>query len=236
MKRLLFALSLCFATFAYAETELAAPTRQFTDFANVVSSEVALDTEVRLNQLKESDSTEFVVYIAPTLDTESSLEDYTQRTAQRWGVGSKEKNNGLILFLFAKDTEGYKRIRFETGYGLEGAFPDAKAKLIIERVIVPLLKEGKWDEAVQQGVDAAIKEIKGEYVAPKSEGAGFFIKLAIFAAILWLICLCIWPRKTLHFTAEIGDALLTSSKSSGGSGGYSGGGGSFGGGGASGRA
>jgi len=236
MKKFLLVLSLFCATFAFAETDLAAPTRLFTDKANVVSSDVALDVEVKLNQLNEATTTEFAVYIVPTLDTESSLEDYTQRTAQRWGTGKADKNNGLVLFLFAKDSEGYKRIRFETGYGLEGAFPDAKAKLIIERAIVPLLKEDKWNEAVQAGVDAAIAEIKGEYEVPKApSNAKLYLKLGAFLFGIWLVCICIWPKYTWEITCMFLDVLLTSSKSSG-SKGYSGGGGSFGGGGASGKA
>lgn len=242
MSRLIYiALFLALVAFATAETKLPAPTRHFNDLAGVVSPEVATDLETRLVELEKNDSTQFVVYIYPKLDTESSMEDYTQRTAQNWGIGQKGKNNGLILFLFAKDSEGYKRIRFEVGYGLEGVMPDATAKLIIEREIVPALKASDWNAAVSKGVISSIAAIKGEYKAPakKDGGVTLFWILVIGVGSIWLICFICSPRGTLSITGDILDVVVSSgSKSSrGGSGGsWGGGGGSFGGGGASGRA
>lgn len=237
MKRLLFVgLFILSAIFSVAETALKAPTQHFTDYAGVVSQSVASSLNNKLAALEKSDSTQFYVVIYPTFQSESSLEDFTQRTAQAWKIGQKGKNNGLILFLFANDGKGHKLIRYEIGYGLEGVFTDAKSKLIIEKEIVPALKVNNWTAALNAGIDSAVKEIKGEHTVAKKESviSGWKIWVIGCIIIVWIICLCIAPRPTLELTGDILNIVLIIATA--GKGGSSGGGGKFGGGGSSGRA
>jgi uncharacterized protein len=242
MKRLLaIGLFLVSAVFVMADTLPAKPAAHFNDYAGVVSTEVAKALDDKLAALEKSDSTQFVVAVYPQLPEGVSLEDYTQKTAQSWQVGQKGKNNGLVLFLFANDGTGHKAIRYEVGYGMEGVFPDATAKLIIERNIVPALKRGDWNAAANAGVNAAIAQIHGEYKAPAAVQSGFGWKIyAIFVIIgIWVICLCVAPRITLELTSDILNIIIciaSAGKSGSSGGGFKGGGGSFGGGGASGRA
>ncbi len=64
-----------------------------------------------------------------------------------------------MILLVAKHD---RRLRIEVGYGLEGAIPDARAKRIIERRIVPRLKGGDFVGGVTAGVDALIILMRGE--------------------------------------------------------------------------
>lgn len=236
MKRIFISvLFLVSAIFAAAETALKAPTQHFTDHAGVVSKELASQLDSKLAALEQSDSTQFYVVIYPKLDTESSLEDYTQRTAAAWKVGQKDKNNGLILFLFVDDGTGRKAIRYEVGYGLEGAFTDAQSKLIIEKEIIPALKVNNWSVAVNSGIDSAVKAIKGEHAQDGVKKDTSVLKMWMLYVIIgvWLVSLCFAPRLTLELTGHILNIVLA--LASGGKGGSSGGGGSFGGGGSSGR-
>ena len=62
-----------------------------------------------------------------------SLEDFTVRAAQAWRVGRKDWDNGAILFVFVDD----RKMRIETGYGLEGALPDQLAARILDLEVRP---------------------------------------------------------------------------------------------------
>ncbi len=213
-----------------------APTKHFTDNANVVSKEVVETLDAKLTTLENTDSTQFYVVIYPKLEQGSSLEDFTQKAAQSWKIGQKGKNNGLVLFFFADDGTGHKLVRYEIGYGLEGRFTDGGSKLLMEKGIIPNLKTNNWNAAVNAGVNGAIGQIKGEYKATKSTSthSGWYYFGIIFF-IVWVICLILIPRITWSITGDLLNivfAIACGGKSDSGS---SGGGGSFGGGGSSGR-
>ncbi len=96
----------------------------------------------------------------PSLEGEDAF-DYSLRIAEAWGIGSGEKNNGVLLYAAMQDRE----VRIQVGYGLEGAIPDALAKRIIERHIVPNFKQSRYYEGVNEAVDALMAASRGEYEA-----------------------------------------------------------------------
>ncbi len=238
MKRWLsISLFLLAATLGFAANIPPAPTQHFTDYAGVVSKEVVATLDANLANLEKTDSTQFYVVIYPKFDGSTSLEDFTQKTAQAWKIGQKGKDNGLILFLFADDGTGHKLIRYEIGYGLEGRFTDASSKILMERAIVPNLKAGNWNAAVNAGVNGTIAQIKGEYTVTKEKTSwGWKIWACVFIMGVWLVFLCIAPHSTLSITGDILNLIIIiASGGKSGSSGSSGGGGSFGGGGSSGK-
>jgi uncharacterized protein len=87
------------------------------------------------------------------------LEDYTVRLYRAWKVGLQGKDNGAVLFVFVKE----HKLRIATGYGLEGALPDAICKRILDDEITPRLKQGDFDGGMTAGVNAMIAATKGEY-------------------------------------------------------------------------
>src|SRR5688500_3317279 len=97
------------------------------------------------------------------MQTDSSIEDYTYRVAERWGAGKRGRNNGVVLFVFVND----RRLFMQVGYGLEGALPDALARRIIDREIKPRFRAGDYDGGLVAGVDAIIAATKGEYRADR---------------------------------------------------------------------
>jgi uncharacterized protein len=190
------------------------------------------------------------------METESSIQDFTYRIAETWGVGQKDRRNGAVLFVFIAEHKMF----IQVGYGLEGVLPDAICKRIIAEEIAPAFKAGHYDEGLTAGVDAMIKATRGEY-----QGSGrtagdrkhsrnnipglFFLGFVILTIVLQFIGR--GRRGTVYGSSGRGFAsgmlwgLLGSLGSSGGGGsyrggdgggggGFSGGGGSFGGGGAGG--
>jgi len=139
------------------------PDRYFNDYASVVSKEAAQRFNEQLAQFERETSDQVVVAVFPKMQSDSDIADYTQRVAQAWGVGQKERRNGIVLFVFIQD----RKIFIQVGYGLEGALPDATAFDITERRIKPLFRNGDYQAGLATGIDLICKAIRGEY-----EGSG----------------------------------------------------------------
>lgn len=130
------------------------------DYAQVLSTTDINHLNRRLQQYELLTSNQVVVAIFKSLEGES-IEDFSIRLAEKWKVGQRGKDNGVILSIFIQD----RQMRIEVGYGLEGALPDALAGQIITREISPAFKEGKMSEGITLGVNAIMQAIQGEYEA-----------------------------------------------------------------------
>ena len=231
-----------------------APPRYFNDYAGVVSRPVADRLNAQLEQFERASSNQLLVVLYPKMESDSSVEDYTVRVAQAWQAGQTGKNNGAVLFSFMQEHKLYLQV----GYGLEAVLPDATAKRIIEREIVPRFRAHDIDGGMTAAVNAMIAAAKGEYQGtgrtvadrghPKTPAAGL-IALLIFLAVIMIIVRAIRraarnplvllnPRRrglgTNWWMGGGGAGGGSSWGGGGGGGGFSGGGGSFGGGGAGG--
>ena len=224
-----------FATFAHsAETIPPAPRDHFNDYAGVVRSDTARQLDAELTQFERDTSNQLVVAIFPHMQSDSSIEDYTVRVFQAWKVGLKGQNNGAVLFIFSQD----HKLRIVTGYGLEGALPDARCKQIIENEITPRFRSGDFTGGVTAGVHAMIAAAKGEYrgtgrtVADQSDSNGVGFGFGGLIVILFIIGIlrAVFRRNTLYGRRGYGSPWIsTGGWSGGGSGGWSGGGGGGGG-------
>ena len=220
------------------------PDRYFNDYAGVVSRETANRFNEQLAQFERETSDQVVVAVFPKIQSESDIADYTQRVAQAWGVGQKERRNGAVLFVFIQD----RKMFIQVGYGLEGALPDAIAFDITERRIKPLFRTGNYEAGLATGIDLICKAIRGEYkgsgktVAEQNRGSGVsgFLPFIIFVIVLIIISRVIRRMGGYSYSSRGGGPVFIpggggwSSGGGGGGGfsGFSGGGGSFGGGGA----
>jgi uncharacterized protein len=239
--------SCCFA--AAAEVLPPTPANHFNDFAGVVRPETVATLNRELAQFERDTSTQIVAAIYPSMQSGSSVEDYTVRVAQKWGVGQKDRKNGAVLFVFQQSRD----IRIVTGYGLEGALPDALAKQIIENEIAPRFRAGDFDGGLAAGVRAMMAAVRGEYrgtgrtAADSGAGSrgrgGLFVSLMVFIFIASLMRAAsrrsvVYGRRGRNTMWLGGGPWGGGGWGGGGSSGggtFSGGGGSFGGGGAGGK-
>jgi uncharacterized protein len=132
------------------------PSHWATDTAGFLKPQTVASLDARLRAYESSTGHQVLVYVAPTTGT-TPTEDWTVRAFQRWKVGRKGLDDGLVLFVFPTD----RKVRVEVGYGLEQTVPDATAARII-RDITPLLKAGRPDDAVTTGVDEILGAIAGQ--------------------------------------------------------------------------
>jgi uncharacterized protein len=227
------------------------PPAYFNDYAHVVSKEAALRFNEQLAQFERETSNQVLVAIWQSFPSQSSIEDFTQRAFQSWGVGGKA-NNGAVLFVFVND----HKMRIQPGYGLEGALPDITASEIIAHAIAPHFKANDYEGGLASGITAIFAAIRGEYQgtgdtvqqrqrAPASSGCGPLGFIVMLIVILMIIRL--GRRRGGYGYTSLGGPFISSgwgsgggwsggssSSSGGGFSGFTGGGGSSGGGGASG--
>lgn len=135
------------ATPSQADPKYPQPTGFVNDFAGLLPANVKQDLENRLRQYAKETEIELAVVTVNSLE-DLTVEEYTLGLAQKWGVGNKKKDSGII-FLTAPNE---RKTRIEVGYGMESDLTDAKAKELIESQIIPLFKEKKMAEGVAAGV------------------------------------------------------------------------------------
>jgi uncharacterized protein len=233
-----------------AETLPPPPAAYFNDYAGVVSAADAQRLDAKLRAFATETSTQVVVTVFKNLPS-PSLEDFTVRAAESWRVGRKDWDNGAVLFVFVDD----RKMRIETGYGLEGALPDQLAGRILDEQVRPRFRTGDWAGGLEAGVDGIIAATRGEYKAPpkKSEGVPVVAILIIVLFVVLFLWLASQGSRNVYVGRTYGRQGWRRDRgywgdsnsrggggwsgggggSFGGGGGFSGGGGSFGGGGAS---
>ena len=227
------------------------PARLVNDYAGMLTDDQKQSLESKLVRLDDSTFTQIVVVIVKSLDGQD-VADAAIALGRSWGVGNKKNNSGVVL-LISKDD---RKLNISPGYGLEGALTDAECNDIIQDIIRPNFKENDYYRGIDQGTDAIIQAVKGEFNTPhasKSIGKGGIKTIFIIIVIIVVLILKsgrgggggMMSRRGSGFWGPfiLGNMLGGSGSggswggggSSGGGGGFGGfGGGSFGGGGSSG--
>lgn len=204
------------------------PNRLVNDYANILSTSQVNALEQKLVKYDNETSTQIAVVTIQSLEGDD-LFDYSQRLAESWGIGGGENDNGVLLFISIAD----RKIRIHTGYGAEGALPDAIAKRIIENEIKPAFKAGDYFSGLNAGTSAMMEALAGEYTAqPKEKKRGFPYGLLIFIGIFILYSI-FGRRRSYTGYGNSGRRYyggpFIGGGFGGGSGGFGGGGGGFGG-------
>lgn len=226
------------------------PTQYVVDAAGILSPQVVAALNQRLEAFERETSNQVLVATFPKIPDGYALEDFTQRTAEAWGVGQSKDDNGAVLFVFPND----RVTRIEVGYGLEGTLPDVLTKRIIENELLPSFRAGDFNTGISRGANAILQATRGEYrgsgrtIADRREEAdGSWLIFLLFILLLLMIVAAnrnlarrgtlYGPRgrRTVWIPPVGGGWTGGGGGGSFGGGGFSGGGGSFGGGGASGR-
>ncbi|MBI3335214.1 MAG: TPM domain-containing protein [Candidatus Portnoybacteria bacterium] len=124
-----------------------APSGFVNDFASILSPEFRASLEQDLQDFEKETDAEIAVATISSLEGEP-IEDFAVKLFEEWGIGKKEKNNGVLL-LIAKDE---REVRLEVGYGLEPYITDGRAGRIIRDEITPHFRNGAYDEGVKEAV------------------------------------------------------------------------------------
>jgi len=128
-----------------------------TDLTNTLTPEQKSTLENQLNAYEKARGTQIAVLIVSSTQPEV-IEQFSIRVVEQWKLGRKKIDDGLLLII-AKDD---RKLRFEVGYGLEGALTDVTTKRIISEIITPYFKQGLFYEGINAGLSKAIQIINGE--------------------------------------------------------------------------
>ncbi|MCD6201488.1 MAG: TPM domain-containing protein [Bacteroidales bacterium] len=140
------------------------PPRLVNDFTGFLKPQETQALENKLEQFARETSTQIAIVIVPDLHGYDKA-DYAQRLAERWGIGQKGKNNGALILVKPKTAHEKGEVFIATGYGVEGAVPDAIAKRIVEYEIIPEFKAGKYYAGLDKATTRLIELTRGEYTA-----------------------------------------------------------------------
>jgi uncharacterized protein len=218
------------------------PPRLVNDFAGVMSQGQAQQLEYKLVNFNDSTSTQIMVITVKSLNG-MTKEEFADRVGEKWGVGQKGKNNGIVVLVKPKYDNEKGEVKISTGYGVEGAVTDALSKRIIENEMIPSFKAGDYYTGIDRATTRLMELTRGEYTADQYMKATKGDNWGIFIPIIIIILIIIFMRRNSgnHFTTgskgtslwtAIWMASMMGNRGGGGSwGDFRSGGGSFGGGG-----
>lgn len=152
------------------------PPRLVNDYAGLFSGAQKQQLEDSLVAFDRATSTQIAVVTVNDLDGYAASE-YATRILEKWGVGQKDKDNGVVMLLKPRNEYGGGEVFIAVGYGLEGALPDVTAGRIIDNEMLPYLRLSPPDyfAAVAAGTAAVRAAVRGEYKAsPKLKGGDTF--------------------------------------------------------------
>lgn len=154
------------------------PPRLVNDFAGALSAGDRETLEQKLRAYNDSTSTQFAIVIVRSYNGYDRA-DYTFQLANKWKIGQKEKNNGLLITVAIDDRKYF----IATGYGLEGSVPDAIARRIGENYLKPNFRENNYYQGLDEATTYLASLPAGEFKADKNrsdnDGGGSWVVILV---------------------------------------------------------
>ncbi|WP_076498355.1 TPM domain-containing protein [Belliella pelovolcani] len=169
------------------------PPKLVNDFSNTLSDLEIRKLESKLLAYNDSTSSQVSIVLINSVGP-YDISDYAFQLGDRWGIGRKEKDNGILILAAMKD----RKVFIATGYGMEGAIPDALAKRIVDQLIVPNFRMESYYTGLDKATDMIFKLASGEYQADKvtsSGNSGGALLMFLFFIFIFVILPMIKNRK-----------------------------------------
>lgn len=185
------------SVFAQGVPNKPSPARLVNDFAGLFTASEIRHLEDSLVAFDRATSTQIAVVTLNDLGNYAPS-DMAFKIMDSWGIGQKDKQNGVLILLKPRNSYGRGEVFIATGLGLEGVLPDGKATRIIDREMMDYLKRGQYFKAAQAGAQAVRDTVRGEYTADKADqvsGWGAFIGLGLFVILFVLLFIFMGKHK-----------------------------------------
>jgi uncharacterized protein len=144
------------------------PPRLVNDFARFLTAEEVNTLERKLVAFNDSTSTQIAIVIVPSLGGYDKS-DYAQRLAEKWGIGQKGLNNGVLILVKPKTADSKGEVQIAQGYGLEGAIPDITCGEIVDYEVLPAFQSGDYYGGLNSATNTIISLARGEFTAAQYE-------------------------------------------------------------------
>jgi len=172
------------------------PTGYVNDFADIISAGVEQEMTSLAVELERKTGVEIAVATVPDMGGDV-IDSYANRLYESWGIGKAGKDNGVLILLALEE----RKVKIETGYGLEPILPDGKTGGILDEYVIPDLRRGDYGRGLYRGMAAVagviaedagiemtgIPAMTGRGGTSREEGrfgGGLFILLMIFLIII----------------------------------------------------
>lgn len=190
----LFVLFFCCTNIIFSQDYLPKiPSEQTSvyDQAKMMSGFEQKSLEQKLIKYYDSTSTQIVVLTVNSLEGRE-IAMYATELAHKWGIGDKDKDNGILILASKNERE----ITIRTGYGVEHLLTDALSRRIINNIITPEFKKGNFYGGFDNATTTIMQIMSGEYQGePKSNSKGEGIPIGLIIFIFFIIMMILSRRK-----------------------------------------
>lgn len=175
----------------YAQNDLPnrpKPARLVNDFTQTLNANEVRSLEQKLENFARNTSTQIAIVFVSSFNG-YDLVEFTERLGEKWGVGQKGDNNGVMIVIRPKSRQANGRVHITVGYGLDGVIPDAIAKRIIEKEMMPFFKRNDYFGALNNSTNVLISLSKGEFSSDeynqRTQGNGFGFLVPLFGILFF---------------------------------------------------
>jgi uncharacterized protein len=125
--------------------------------------------------------------------------DLATEVGHTWGIGWKDKGNGIVLLVKPNGPPGERVVYIAVGYGLEPVVPDVTAKRIVRDEIIPLFQQQRFHDGLDRGTDLLMALAKGEYDEAVRGRERFPWPVAVFMLVTFLIVFFSWRGQVKRY-------------------------------------
>src|SRR3989344_1997451 len=140
----------------------AKPSTYVNDYAGMLSPDQVATLETKLENYEKQTTNEIAVVTIPSLDGDV-IENVAQDIFTKWGIGKKDKDNGVLLLISFAD----RKTRIQTGYGVEGDLTDIGTSYIQSDIITPAFRNGDYFSGIDGAIDKIIQALGGSNIVPE---------------------------------------------------------------------
>jgi len=170
------------------------PPRMVNDFSGLLEAGDREQLETKLQDFYYETSTQIYIVILDDI-AGYDISDFTFRLGEKWGVGTKGKDNGAVILLNPSPDRQHGDVFIATGYGLEVAVPDITAHHIVDFEMIPYFKQLDYFRGLDAASNTLIELTRGEYTADEylqrnqTEEGSVIPKIIFFAFIIfaWIV-------------------------------------------------
>lgn len=173
------------------------PFRLVNDFTGLLPEDRQHILNSKLQAFNDSTSTQ--IYVVTYNDLQGyTIDEFGAVLGQEWGIGQKGRDNGILMLISPEN----RKMTIQTGYGLEGAVPDAICKRIIETEMAPAFREGNYYEGIDKAVSTLMSLTAGEFTAEeykkKTDSGGGFVPVIFLLIIFFIVFSSMASRRRLY--------------------------------------
>ncbi len=169
------------------------PPRLVNDFAGLLSSTEVNSLERKLVAFNDSTTTQIAIVIVKSLSGYDKA-DYAQRLGEKWGIGQRGSNNGVLILVKPKTPDSRGEVFITAGYGLEGVIPDIICAEIVDYEVLPAFRIEDYYGGLNSATNILMSLARGEFTADqyhkagmKSDGKGMPVGFIIFIIVIIIV-------------------------------------------------